>query len=284
MNRGRICALVALGFVLASPPPTAAQQLLDRLAESRQLYESADYAKALAVMETIDPRAISPDVARDRALYQALCLFALDLRVEATARIEAALELDPLFRTAVDLSPRVQSFIDEVRRQVRPALANQRYRAGKALFDSGHYEAALREFAVVIHLAGEDGKLPEKSELADVGTLAAGFRDLAERAVAQRRSATRGNAPTLPPVVIDQVLPQWPANLPPSALVSMTGAFEIVVSARGDVGAVNVIKSIHPVYDHLLVAAARGWRYRPATRDGEPVAYVKRLTVQVTGK
>ena len=72
--------------------------------------------------------------------------------------------------------------------------------------------------------------------------------------------------------------------MPSSALERLAGVIEIVVSARGDVGAVNVLTSLHPVYDKLLIAAAKQWRYRPATRDGEAVAYVKRLSVSVTTK
>jgi hypothetical protein len=287
MNRvGSISlALASLSIMLASLPARAGQgPLLDRLAESRQLYESAEYDRALAVMDTIDTRALAPDLARDRALYQALCLFALDLRVEAAARIEAAFELDPLFRPAGDLSPRVQSFVEEVRTRVRPVLARQRYRAGKALFDSKRYDAALSEFAVVLALAKEEGDRVGKSELSDIRTLAAGFRDLAERTLAAGRSAGAVPAPTIPPVAINQVLPPWPGNLPPSALLRPTGLFEIVVSSRGDVGSVHVRTSIHPAYDQLVIAAAKRWRYRPATRDGEAVAYVKRLEVNVTAK
>ena len=279
-------AVVCLGILLGSAPADAAQSgLLDRLAESRKLYESAEYDRALAVMEAIDARTVASDVARDRAFYQALCLFALDLRVEAASRIEAAFELDPLFRPSNDLSPRVQSFIREVRDRVRPSLASQRYRDGKGHFDAGRYDAALKEFAVVLQLANEDGSLARRSELADLRTLAAGFSDLAVRAIARDGSAGRASAAlTLPPEVIHQDVPPWPNNLPPSALLTLSGLFEIVVSARGDVGSVNVVKSIHPAYDQLLIAAARRWRYRPATRDGEAVAYVKRLAVNVTAK
>ena len=188
-------ALAAFGILLSSSPAIARQRpLLERLAESRQLYESAEYDKALAVMETIDPRGMAPDLARDRALYQALCLFALGLRVEAAARVEAAFELDPLFRPGGDLSPRAQSFIDEVRNRVRPSLAHERYRAAKALFDSGRYDAAVKEFTIVLDLVKEDRAVAERSELADVRTLASGFRDLAEHALSTGRERVRARA------------------------------------------------------------------------------------------
>ena len=286
-SRGVITrSIMFFSFSLAWSPAHAAQgSVLDRLAESRQLYESAEYDRALAAMDTIDTQSLAPEVARDRALYQALCLFALDLRVQAAARIEAAFEVDPLFRPKGELSPRVHAFIDEVRARVRPALAHQHYRAGKALFDSKRYEAALKEFTLVLELANENGGLAAGAELSDVRMLAEGFRDLAARELAAARSAAgeRQLAPIVPPVIISQPLPLWPENLP-SEPVRLTGLFEIVVTAGGDVGSVNVLTSIHPAYDQLLVAAARQWRYRPATRDGEPVAYVKRLAVIVKRK
>jgi TonB family protein len=279
-------ASAAVGILLASTPAAARQSpLLERLAESRQLYEAAEYDRALAVMETIDPRGMAPDLARDRALYQALCLFALGLRVEAAARIEAAFELDPLFRPGNDLSPQAQSFIDEVGSRVRPSLAQQRYRSAKAFFDSGQFDAAVREFAIVLELTKQRRGMAQQAELADVRTLAIGFRDLAEHALASGRGASsRRPALTLPPEILSQDLPSWPSNLAPSALLSLTGLYEIVVSARGEVGSVNVLRSIHPIYDQSVIAAAKRWRYRPATRDGEAVAYVKQLTVNVTAK
>jgi hypothetical protein len=38
-------------------------------------------------------------------------------------------------------------------------------------------------------------------------------------------------------------------------------------------------KASFPSYDSDLVLAAKGWRFRPATRAGEPVKY--RLAVEV---
>jgi tetratricopeptide (TPR) repeat protein len=259
---------------------------VDRLVESRQLYESAEYDRALAVMDAIDARGAAPEIARDRAFYQALCLFALNHEAEAAARIETVFELDPRFDPGSDLSPRVQAFVDRVRARVLPSLAHQHYRAGKALFDSKRYDAALNEFLVVLELANDDDAAGGAPVLSDVRALAEGFRDLSARALADARSvvARRPEATLVPPVVITQALPPWPANLSPSTLVHRNGVLELVVSARGDVGSVTVLVGIHPAYDQLLIAAARRWRYRPATRDGEPVAFVKRLAVSVNTK
>ena len=191
MKRGPITpSLVALGILFACAPASADQTLLlDRLAESRQLYESAEYDRALAAMETIDAESMPPELARDRALYQALCLFALDLKAPAASKIEAVFRIDPLFRPRRDLSPRVQSFVGEVRARVRPSLAHEHYQAGKMLYDLKRYSAALKEFALVLELVNEERSIAGPSALSDISTLAEGFRDLAQQSLAAARSA-----------------------------------------------------------------------------------------------
>jgi hypothetical protein len=40
-----------------------------------------------------------------------------------------------------------------------------------------------------------------------------------------------------------------------------------------------VVESVHPIYDALLLSAARTWKYEPAKLDGKPVRYVKLIEV-----
>jgi hypothetical protein len=47
---------------------------------------------------------------------------------------------------------------------------------------------------------------------------------------------------------------------------------------------VAIVKGLHPIYDLLLLSAAREWKYQPATRDGKSVTHVKRLAVTVNFK
>jgi len=39
---------------------------------------------------------------------------------------------------------------------------------------------------------------------------------------------------------------------------------------------------IDQMYDTMVVAAAKKWLYKPATVDGKPVKYIKRLTISVS--
>ena len=57
------------------------------------------------------------------------------------------------------------------------------------------------------------------------------------------------------------------------------GVLEIIVSETGSVESAVIRSSVNPVYDRLVVATAKSWRYRPATLAGEPVKY--RKTIQL---
>jgi hypothetical protein len=287
--RRRLAARVALtGFItmaVTTPVYADRQSLLDRLAESRQLYESAEYDKALAVMEAIDTHEMTPALERDRALYQGFCLLALDLKAQAAARIEAAIEVDPLFQPGEDLSPRVRGFVDAVRARLRPILARQHYRIGKAFFDSRNYQQALKEFTLVQQLADQSNVAGGEPELYDVRTLAVGFADLSRHGltaagITPANDGSRTEPVVVPPVVISQTIPPWPRDVVVRP-GQPNGILEVVVDARGNVGSVRLVSGIHPVYDLLLTSTARGWKYRPATRDGKPVAYTKRFSVNV---
>jgi hypothetical protein len=43
----------------------------------------------------------------------------------------------------------------------------------------------------------------------------------------------------------------------------------------------NLRVSVHPLYDQILMAAAREWRYQPARLDGVPVKYRKSVQIAV---
>jgi len=82
-----------------------------------------------------------------------------------------------------------------------------------------------------------------------------------------------------PPVPLQRDVPRW---TPPDAGARQTthrGHVEIVVDETGAVESVAVAESVHASYDASLVEAARKWRYRPATRNGQPVRY--RLLTEV---
>jgi tetratricopeptide (TPR) repeat protein len=85
-----------------------------------------------------------------------------------------------------------------------------------------------------------------------------------------------------PPVSVNQQMPAWiaPAGY---AKATFHGALEILVGEDGLVASVKTVERTHPLYDTMLVAAARQWRYEPALKDGRPVPYRKKLTFTLRG-
>jgi TonB family protein len=73
----------------------------------------------------------------------------------------------------------------------------------------------------------------------------------------------------------------------PTAIASQArerGLLEVVIDEQGRVTGLTIRLSIHPMYDSLLISAAREWRYRPATVGGTPVKFRKMIQVSVERK
>jgi TonB family protein len=85
------------------------------------------------------------------------------------------------------------------------------------------------------------------------------------------------------PVDIDRKLPAWKPPLAGTAASTGRGVLEIVINEQGAVESASVLTSISRFYDSTLLEAARRWRFRAATLNGEPVKYRKLLTIQLSG-
>jgi TonB family protein len=60
---------------------------------------------------------------------------------------------------------------------------------------------------------------------------------------------------------------------------SFRGTLEVIVNEQGMVEWAGIAKPSFASYDSDLLSAAKAWRFRPATKRGEPVKY--RLAVEV---
>jgi TonB family protein len=65
------------------------------------------------------------------------------------------------------------------------------------------------------------------------------------------------------------------------ARVRGLGVFEAVITRQGEVADVRVVRSLGPRADSACVAAFRKAKFRPATKDGKPVAVYFTLTVNI---
>jgi TonB family protein len=296
--------LVTASMVVALAAPAYAQLRDGRenpLTAARDLYASARYDEALAVLSGLPSDVVATD-RKSIEQYRSLCLLALGRSSEAEGAIAAVITADPLFVPGeADASPRVRAAFSEVRQRLLPQIASTRYVAAKAAFDRKDYSLAESQFRSLLALLEDPqmgGRLP------DLRTLTNGFLDLATAAAApppeprkaeaaapapapatpppaakEPRIWTAEDAGVIPPVALRQDVPRVPTTI--SAQARERAILEILIDEQGRVTNLSMRMTIHPMYDPQLLAAARDWRYRPATVDGVPVKFRKLIQITV---
>ena len=277
------------------------------------LYASAQYDEALEVLGRLSAGASSTDERQSIELYRTLCLFAVGRRDEADRAIEAIIARDPLYRPGDDLSPRTRTAFSDAKKRLLPAIVQQQYAEAKGAFDRREFEAAAAAFKRVIDALDDPdiGLAAQQPPLADLRTLAAGFHDLSVKShsaataaaaaapvpMRQHRSRlaaeiyTGEEAGVRPPVTIAQELPQVsrdPCRRPASRASSKWSSTRQGKCSRlrwscrckpSVVGGRFV--SVASSYHQMVLAAASRWRFEPATMNGVPVPFRKRVQIQV---
>jgi TonB family protein len=270
----------------------------DTLGRAKELYVQASYDEALLVLTRLHATA-NPAESSEIAGYQVLCLLALGRKDEARRAIGALVTADPLYRPSeATMSPRTRAAFDEVRRGLLPGIVQEMYDRAKAAFDRSEWQAAATEFDRVLALLNEP-ELTEASNMTDLRRLAIGFRDLSKAAVppapvaaiakapdlppeapppaaaepASREPATYkpGDAGIVPPVAVSRPTPAWQPRNEIDRQREFRGVLLLLVDEKGDVTSAALLSGVHPAYDAALVAMARTWKFRPATRAGVPV-------------
>jgi TonB family protein len=275
----------------------------DVVGPARDLYASARYDEALAVLNDLRPADASSAVSDRKSIeqYRSLCLLALGRGSEAESAIAAVVTADPSYLPGeAEASPRVRSAFSDVRRRLLPEIASSRYAEAKASYDRKDHALSVQQFRQVIALLDDPdmgGKLP------DLRTLSAGFLDLALAAVAPpptpakpvaaapppapvvpepdpNRIYTMGDKDVIAPVVIRQDMPRLAPSIKSQA--KDRGVIEIVIDEFGRVAYAAVRASVHPMFDSELLSAARDWKYQPATMAGKPAKYRKMIQINVS--
>ena len=294
-----------LPFLLAAAMPhlVFGQAVRDPLGAARDLYASARYDEALAVLNDMRPAdaGASSDL-KSIEQYRSLCLLALGRGSEAETAIAAVINADPSYLPGdAEASPRVRAAFSDVRRRLLPEIASKHYSEAKAIFDRKEYARASIAFKQVLVLL-DDPDMGGK--LADLRTLANGFLDLAvaatpppeppkptpppapEPAAAPatpqpdpNRIYTMNDTDVVPPVIIRQDLPRLTPIMKPQA--RDRGIVEVVIDEMGRVIQIAVRQSVQPMYDAELLTRGREWRYQPATLGGKPVRYRKMIQLNI---
>ena len=291
-------ALVA-GTILA-PALAGAQD--SELSAARDLYASAAYDDALAVLNRLRSSNHPASQSRTIEQYRAFCLLALGRAADAEQAIEAVVAAEPSFQPGEgDASPRIRLAFTSVRRRMLPSIIQQRYAAAKASFDRKEFAAAADGFTQVLGALSDPDVAAEARQppLSDLRTLAGGFQELAAKASAPPplpvvpivasapppppppaapRIYTGGESGIVPPTIVSQSLPSFPGQV----IIPRNGKLEVVIDESGSVESATMTGSVTQTYDAMVLSATRTWRYRPATMNGTPVKF--RKTVQITIK
>jgi TonB family protein len=289
-------------LVLTLASPALAQE--GPLAAARDLYASARYDEALAMLNGLRPQESSNPVnLRSIDQYRSLCLLALGRGAEAEAAIASVVASDPMYLpTEAEASPRVRTAFSEVRQRQLPEIARSRYATAKASFDRKDYPMAEQQFRELLRLIDD----PDMGgRLGDLRMLVVGFVDLSNAAAAPPPEPKREDpapspaapapASALPdpqrvftaddegvsmPTAVRQDVPRVPVQI--ASQTRDRGILDVTIDEQGRVIAAKLRVSLHPIYDSQLLAATRDWRYHPATLNGRPVKFRKIIQITVT--
>jgi TonB family protein len=294
-------AVTCLVILLLSAARLHAQ---DSLTAAREMYASAEYDDALKLLDRL--AATSPEEQQSIDLYRSLCLLAIGRNQDAERSIETIIARDPLYRPADDLSPRMRTAFSDAKRRVLPSIVQAEYAQAKGAFERKEFESAAFGFKRVVEALNDPdmGQAAKQSPLADLRTLAAGFHDLSVKAIppppppvtpapapvaatpapaAVAKTPLRIYTPeernVVPPQVLIQTLPKYPGAVPPRGV---TGVIEIIINEGGTVESALMVSSVNATYDKAVMTAATRWLYVPASLDGTPVKYRKRIQITVT--
>lgn len=294
----RILATVWLALIVA---PATAQVRDTRgtpLAQARELYASARYDEALAVLNSLRPDEAPVRERRSIEQYRSLCLLALGRSEEAEEAIAAVITADPMFQpTEADAAPRVRAAFSDVRLKLLPEIAAARYSDAKAVYDRKEYAEAERLFRDLLRLLDD----PQMSgRRADMRVLVAGFLELSAAAAAAPPPAPaaepKKEEPPPPPAPVADpnrvygsddagvtqpvTLKQEMPRVPPAIMNHLRdGMLEIIIDEKGRVTYISMREPVHAQYDSLVISAAKDWKYEPATFAGVPVRFRKLIRI-----
>jgi hypothetical protein len=219
--------------------------------------------------------------------------------LEAEHAIEAVLTVDPLYRPSdAAMSPRLRSAFAGVRQRILPSIVQQEYARAKTAFERADYASAIAQFDRVLQaLADPDlGAAAGRSPLADLRTLATGFRDLSIKAAAPPPAPITPPAPVAvaavpiirgiydgsepgvsPPVTMRQTLPPFGGDM----VARRDGVLELIISEAGEVESAVMRSPVNPRYDSIVIGSAKNWKYSPATLNGTPVKFRKVIKISI---
>lgn len=280
-----LLAVVLTAVQAGAQTPADRESPAAELAAARALYAAASYEEALERLARVGS---APTLQDQVDTYRALCLLALGRTRESEQAVESLLLRNPRYALDErDVSPRLVIVYRAVRARLLPTAARTLYATARASFDAGQFGVAVTQFREVLDLLDADAAAD--SSIGDLRVLAEGFLRQAEARRAGAAGASAQNRggfedasggpvySVLDRDVIGAVEVSRPVPVMQTPRGSRAGVYqglvEVVIDERGRVESAEMRKSISPAFDLEILAAAREWRFEPATRNGRSVKY-----------
>lgn len=165
--------------------------------------------------------------------------------------------------------------------QIAETQANALMGEARQLFDRQQYAEARLLFGRIIELLREYDS-PLASELKD---LASRMAEVARAAVMDAEAAAALEYKTGDPGVVEPVpLSILPAAPRRGADPSSLEVLEVHIDQAGAVESARLVVDQPSFRSRWMVSAAKTWRFKPATKDGAPVRFVKRIVLDDGGR
>ena len=165
------------------------------------------------------------------------------------------------------------------------AEAEQRPLADLRVLATGFQELAVRALAPPVapevpapSPAEPSPAAPSPARLSPAGPSRANSPARIRTPPTEVRIYEAGSAGVTGPIALRQDMPPFPVKI----VSQKTGELEVVIDETGAVESATILTSLEPRYNLLLLAAAKSWRYRPATVDGLPVKFRKRIQMTLS--
>lgn len=273
----RALCLIALGRT------QEAERALEAFINAAPTYaiDAADLPPRMVAMYTQTRRRIIPSVVK-RMFTEARADFQAKNMTGARDKFEKILTLtqDPAMANsadAVDLQLLVASYIDIVKNSApTPVQANAPVIVGT--------------FAAPAPIASGSSNVTATSPAssgARTAVLPASATTSTAMATTPATAMTSSPGAAMPAAATRQVVPastirqNFPAFTTTGSARPMSGAVRLTIGADGKVSKAVMEIPIEPRYDARVLAAARGWLYKPATLGGEPIQSEKVVHINI---
>ena len=85
----------------------------------------------------------------------------------------------------------------------------------------------------------------------------------------------------VPPEAIFQPMPTWTPASTAESTQTYRGSLELAIDEHGNVMTARMRKPAHPRYDEQLIKAAQTWRFKPASREGISIPYLRVVEIEL---